>query len=101
MRQARIFVHNFPAARLIEHTAIQYEIIYDEDYKGPSISLTLPLEKKSYSFSSFPAFFDGLLPEGIQLEALLKQRKINKNDYFSQLLAVGEDLVGAVTVRPE
>jgi len=25
--------------------------------------------------------------------------KIDKRDYFSQLLAVGEDLVGAVTVK--
>ncbi len=47
----------------------------------------------------FPPFFDGLLPEGILLEGLLKQRKIDKYDYFSQIVAVGNDLVGAVTVR--
>jgi serine/threonine-protein kinase HipA len=28
----------------------------------------------------------------------LKIRKIDKNDYFSQLIAVGEDMVGVVTV---
>ena len=33
------------------------------------------------------------------LEGLLKQIKIDKNDYFGQLLAVGGDLVGAVTVK--
>jgi len=33
------------------------------------------------------------------LEALLKRRKIDRNDYFRQILAVGEDLVGAVTVK--
>ena len=52
-----------------------------------------------YKFDKFPPFFDGLLPEGIQLEGLLKIRKIDKNDLLSQLIAVGEDLVGAVTVK--
>jgi serine/threonine-protein kinase HipA len=33
------------------------------------------------------------------LEGLLKIKKIDKNDHFSQLMAVGEDMVGAVTVR--
>ena len=35
----------------------------------------------------------------VLLEGLLKQRKIDKSDYFSQLVAVGSDLVGAVTVQ--
>jgi serine/threonine-protein kinase HipA len=39
------------------------------------------------------------LPEGLLLEGLLKQRKIDKFDYLSQLIAVGNDLVGAVTVQ--
>jgi serine/threonine-protein kinase HipA len=47
----------------------------------------------------FPLFLDGLLPEGIQLEGLLKTRKIDRYDYFSQLVAVGNDMVGAVTVK--
>ncbi len=40
------------------------------------------------------------MPEGIQLESLLRRRKIDKTDYFSQLLAVGSDMVGSVTVYP-
>ena len=47
----------------------------------------------------FPPFFDGLLPEGIQLEGLLKLKKIDRNDLFSQLMAVGEDVVGVVTLQ--
>ncbi|MFW5877858.1 MAG: HipA N-terminal domain-containing protein, partial [bacterium] len=43
--------------------------------------------------------FEGLLPEGIQLEGLLKFNKIDRNDLFSQLMAVGDDMVGAVTVK--
>ena len=45
------------------------------------------------------ADFDGLLPEGVQLTALLQRGKIDKHDLFSQLVAVGADLVGAVTIE--
>ncbi len=76
-----------------------YEFKYDEKYKGPGISLTIPTTKKKHSYSRFPPFFDGLLPEGFQLEVLLKQKKIDKRDYLSQLTAVGEDMVGAVTLK--
>jgi len=33
------------------------------------------------------------------LEALLKVLKLDADDYLGQLLILGEDLVGAVTVR--
>jgi serine/threonine-protein kinase HipA len=72
---------------------------YLDGYDGLEVSRTMPTKVKVYKFDKFPPFFDGLLPEGIQLEGLLKIRKIDKNDYFSQLLAVGEDMVGVVTVK--
>ncbi|MCE2951976.1 MAG: HipA N-terminal domain-containing protein [Alphaproteobacteria bacterium] len=77
-----------------------YRFTYDADYKGPMISLTLPVRHEAYIWDVFPPFFDGLLPEGMQLEALLRTHKIDHNDFMKQLLAVGEDLVGAVSVRP-
>ncbi len=78
-----------------------YTFHYDEIYVGASISLTMPRAKNLYEFHFFPPFFDGLLPEGAQLEALLRSRKIDKDDVWTQLLAVGSDLVGNVTVLPE
>lgn len=54
----------------------------------------MPLINKTYEFESFPSFFEGLLPEGIMLEALLRKYKIDRNDYFAQLIKVGQDLVG-------
>lgn len=101
IRKAMILVNNKRVGLLIENSRSDYEIIYDENYSGPSISLTLPLSKRAYKFKHFPPFFEGLLPEGIQLEALLRQKKIDPHDYFTQLLAVGEDLVGNVTLRIE
>ena len=70
-----------------------------DGYKGLVVSQTMPTKEKVYKFDIFPPFFDGLLPEGIQLEGLLKLKKIDKYDYFSQLIAVGNDMVGVVTVK--
>ena len=100
MRKAKILVNGTEAGVLTEiKLGTQYTFEYFDAYKGPEISRTMPAEQKKYSYDKFPPFFDGLLPEGFQLEGLLKLKKIDKNDYFSQLLAVGEDLVGVVTVK--
>jgi serine/threonine-protein kinase HipA len=59
----------------------------------------MPLRNTIYDFEIFPPFFEGLLPEGIMLEALLRKYKIARNDYFAQLILVGQDVVGAVTIE--
>jgi serine/threonine-protein kinase HipA len=93
-------MHGVPAGILEEMEAgRKYRFSYNESYNGPPVSLTMPLDRKDFVFDRFPPFFDGLLPEGVLLEALLKQRKIDKFDYLSQLIAVGNELVGAVTVQ--
>ena len=71
---------------------------YEDGYKGAPVSLVLPLRKESYMFEEFPPAFEGLLPEGPQLEALLKKHKIDRRDAFTQLVMVGKDLVGSLSV---
>jgi serine/threonine-protein kinase HipA len=100
MRQAKIYVDNKEAGILTEYsTGKSYEFTYLEAYSGSPVSLTLPLRSEAYNFTDFPPFFEGLLPEGFQLEGLLKIGKIDRNDLFSQLISVGDDLVGNVTVK--
>jgi len=100
MRRARILVHGSPAALLEEAEAhTSYRLTYLATYDGPPVSLTLPVRTEPYTFTVFPAFFDGLLPEGPQLEGLLRIRKIDRRDLFAQLVAVGGDVVGCVTVE--
>ena len=100
MRRAEVSMHGLPAGILEELEAgRKYRFTYFERYTGPSIASTMPVDVKEFLFDRFPPFFDGLLPEGLLLEGLLKQRKIDKFDFFSQLIAVGNDLVGAVTVQ--
>jgi len=99
MRRAIVKVHNIKAGVLTENNRQDYVFQYDAGYRDHPISLTMPVRENPYKFDSFPPFFDGLLPEGIQLEGLLKNQKIDKSDYFKQLVVTGQDLVGAVTVE--
>ena len=100
MRKAKVSVHSTPAGILIETKPNQtYEFEYLEGYQAAPVSLTMPVEGKQFSYNHFPPFFEGLLPEGIMLDGLLRQLKIDANDYFAQLMATGRDLIGAVTVE--
>lgn len=99
MRTAWISVNGIRAGILEELNDKKYQFTYLKNYNGAPVSLTMPLVTTSYPFDKFPPFFEGLLPEGILLEALLRKYKIDKNDYFSQLLLVGQDVVGAVTIE--
>lgn len=100
MRSAKVFFENNLAGDLTEsEDGKEYRFHYASGYSGPPISLTMPVREEPYVFAEFPPFFDGLLPEGFQLEALLRQKKLDRNDKFDQLLIIGGDTVGAVTVK--
>ncbi|MBN4081475.1 HipA N-terminal domain-containing protein [Caldithrix abyssi] len=100
MRRAKVFVKGVLSGILEEkQLGGPYEFVYDVDYNGPPVSLTMPLTTNSFHFPRFPPFFDGLLPEGLLLEGLLRRQKIDQYDYFSQIIVVGKDLVGAVTIK--
>lgn len=99
MRKACVRVHGVLAGILEELASGKYTFTYAMDYSGAPVSLTMPLTNKVYEFDQFPPFFEGLLPEGIMLEALLRKYKLDKNDDFGQLIKVGHDVVGAVTIE--
>lgn len=100
MRKARIFVNGVHAGMLEEiELGRKYRFKYDNDYDGAPVSLTMPLDRKEFMFDRFPPFFEGLLPEGDMLDGLIREKKIDPKDYFSQLMAVGGELVGNVTVE--
>jgi len=102
MRTAKVFVNDQEAGQLKElDFGKKYAFEYFSEYHGDPVSITMPIQQSSYEFDSFPPFFDGLLPEGFQLDGLLKFRKIDRNDLFSQLVAVGDDMVGNVTVKED
>ena len=100
MRKANIFVNACLAGELHEiEKRVKYRFIYLDTYQGPSVSLEMPTTNLVYEYDRFPPFFEGLLPEGLMLESMLQQLKIDRNDFFAQLIAVGGDMVGNVTAK--
>lgn len=99
MKTAQIYQQGRLAGTLEALDESRYRFTYQPDYRGEPVSLTMPLRQRIWEFTQFPALFEGLLPEGTQLEALLRRRKLDKNDLFGQLLAVGEDVVGSLQIR--
>ncbi len=99
MKSVRVCVNRIPAGVLEKLDENKYRFSYQSDYQGAPVSLTMPIKNLVYEFNQFPPFFEGLLPEGVLLEALLRKYKLDKHDYFGQLIQVGRDLVGAVTIE--
>lgn len=96
--RALIRQHGVPAGELVQADRGGWRFAYLPGYGGPPVSLALPLREEPYDFDGFPAFLEGLLPEGPQLEAILRKHKIDRADCFRQLMAVGHDVVGSLTV---
>ena len=99
MRIVEVHAQNVLAGYLTEAGEGKYIFEYAPSYSGDPISLTMPVNQHIFHFDFFPPFFDGLLPEGPQLEGLLRQKKIDRHDYIDQLIAVGNDMVGFVTIK--
>lgn len=99
MKTARIFQKNQLAGLLESLDGGGYRFTYEEGYQGEPVSLTMPTKTRVWDFERFPAPFEGLLPEGVQLDALLRQRKLDKSDLFGQLIAVGADVVGSLKIE--
>ena len=99
MNKALVLVNGVEAGVFEKLNNGKYKFTYHHDYCDAPISFTMPLTNASYEFDHFPAFFDGLLPEGILLEALLRKYKLDRDDYFGQLIKVGRDVVGWVSIE--
>jgi len=99
MRKAEIYQQGTLAGMLEELDQNHYRLVYASGYRGEPISLALPAREAPYEFDKFPPVFEGLLPEGLQLEAMLRHFKIDKQDMFKQLVLVGQDVVGSLTIQ--
>lgn len=99
IRSAEVYQSGKLAGHLREAGQGQWLFVYAQGYQGIPVSLTMPQRAEPYVFPDFPPVFEGLLPEGPQLEAFLRKHKIDRKDAFTQLVTVGEDLVGSLSVR--
>lgn len=99
MRKAEIYQQGSLAGWLQELEGNRWRFTYAPGYAGEPVSLTISASDPVHEFEGFPPVFEGLLPEGIQLEAMLRRFKLDRGDLFGQLTAAGHDLVGSLTVK--
>jgi serine/threonine-protein kinase HipA len=99
MDELKVFVGSTLAGWLTLREG-QYHFRYERDYEGPPVFLGLPVSERERSWQEFPPPFDGLLPEGVLLEQLLVKHKLDRSDKWGQLIAVGMDLTGFLSVIP-
>ncbi len=66
---------------------------------SPPIARHLPLQGVFvFGPANLPAYFAGLLPEGVIQDAIVRRFRLSRDDLFSQLALAGRDAVGDITV---
>ena len=103
MRQGEIWVDHHLAGLLTENDE-GYEFCYTNTYlnltDAKPVSLTFPLQSKSFESRYMFSFFDGLIPEGWLLEIAHKNWKLNPRDRMSLLLTTCRDCIGNISIKP-
>lgn len=103
MRSAIVLYKGQQAGKLIQHDDGTFTFTYFSSWMSdttkPAISLTFPKNVNEYHAKELFPFFYNMLPEGSNKQAACRKNKIDKDDYFSLLLAVASyDTIGAVRV---
>lgn len=102
MKRAQVLVDDRLAGYFIEkERESRYEFQYLEGYDGPPITPMMPTVQQIYKFDHFPMFFVDFLPEGKELETLLKETQIEREDLFEILMCVGTEAAGNITIIKE
>lgn len=100
IHKLNVFVGERLAGKL-QREGDSFAFEYESSYEGPPAFLGWDKAQPRREWNSFPAAFDSLLPEGVLLDQLLVKHKLDRGDKWGQLIAVGLDLTGFVSVIPE
>lgn len=105
MKKGIVYINDEVAA-ILEKNNDGYVFRYTDEYfantNKKSISITLSKTKQEHKSKVLFPFFFNMLSEGVNKQLQCRLLKIDENDYFSLLLAVGnKETIGAVYVKPE
>lgn len=65
------------------------------------LSHSLPVREEPYGAIETRTFFEGLLPEHSRRDELARELRIDANDSYALLAAIGRDCAGAVVIVPD
>lgn len=103
MRKAEILFKNELAGVLSQHEDASFTFEYTNswliDSTKPSISLTLPKNKREFDSKYLFPFFYNMLPEGTNKQVICQYYRIDQDDYFGLLLNTAQnDSIGAIRI---
>ncbi|MPW37235.1 HipA N-terminal domain-containing protein [Vibrio sp. B1Z05] len=81
---------------VLTQSANGYVFEYDKNYRGQSLSLSLPVSTRRFETEQLHPYFKSLAPEGWLKRSFSEQQKIDERDILGMLIANGYDLLGAV-----
>jgi serine/threonine-protein kinase HipA len=81
----------------VDERSREYVFAYTPQASRP-ISLSLPLERKSFDSAASCPFFEALLPEGAIRDQIAGQLKLAASDSFGLLTELGRDCAGALQI---
>ncbi|MED5811160.1 type II toxin-antitoxin system HipA family toxin [Mycolicibacterium sp. 050232] len=108
--EADVYLGDERVAHLVRQAGDQ--ISFDYVAEGPAVGGALRDKSVSWSLlrtrdypvvttgGAVPAFFAGLLPEGVRLGVVTTSTKTSADDHLTLLLAIGADTIGNVRISP-
>ena len=84
-----------------ETAQFAYSDQYLKDGNAVPVSISLPLQRESFSVSRTRHFFEGLLPEGFTRRSVAQWLHLDENDYLSILHQLGKECLGAIQMLAE
>ena len=71
------------------------------DQAAPALSLSLPKQSRSFPSARCAPFFEGLLPEGAERDAVAGALGVSPENVFGILAGIAGEVAGAVSLWPE
>ena len=84
-----------------ENASFSYADSYLSDSESRPISLSMPLEQKSFDAVRTRNYFEGLLPEGFSRKCVAEWIRADENDYLAILEGLGSECLGAIKIIDE
>lgn len=100
-RNGRMVPVGFISGESYQTAQFAYSGEYLDRESAVPISISLPLQRESFSAERTRRFFEGLLPEGFTRRSVAQWLHLDENDYLSILHLLGRECLGAICVLAE
>ncbi|MEN8723829.1 MAG: HipA domain-containing protein [Alphaproteobacteria bacterium] len=89
-----------PIGQLTSDASFNVEFSYETAAPAHGLSLSMPIREEPYRDSIVKAYFEGLLNENNQLDAVIAKHDLDRGDITGILHHIGGDCAGAVSCVP-